>query len=384
VWTFLLALCAAPAGASDETQQETGRQTLYAAGSQKSFAGPAALFTGQVQVDMLFPENDNAPYSGAYVTFQPEARTAWHLHPAGQHMVVTAGTALTGTRDGKLIRFKAGETVWCPPGIDHWHGATPDAAMTHLVITGRLDGQNVIWKEQVSDTEYGAGQSAPTGAKASLHALRARHRAIVPIAAFTATGELEHLRSAIRRGLDVGLTINEIKEIQIHLYAYAGFPRALNGLMVLMDVLEQRKAAGITDPLGDPPKPFPQADRSLEIGKAVQTQLSGGPVTGPLFDFAPGVNLLLQRHLFGDLFARGVLDHQDRELATIGALANLEGVEAQLKAHIRIATNAGLTAEQLAALAEVLRRNVADTPARRTEAAIEAVLPERPTPSPGD
>ncbi|MGU3847518.1 cupin domain-containing protein, partial [Vibrio diabolicus] len=80
----------------------------------------------KVNVEMLFPENEVANYSAAYVTFDAGARTAWHTHPAGQHMIVTSGTALTGTRDGHVIRFAAGDSVWCPPGIDHWHGATPN------------------------------------------------------------------------------------------------------------------------------------------------------------------------------------------------------------------------------------------------------------------
>lgn len=129
-------------------------QTLYPSGSQQSFQGPEEYFTGEVQVDMLFPANDTASYSGAYVTFQPGARTAWHLHPAGQHIIVTSGVALTGTRDGKIIEFQEGDALWCPADIDHWHGATPHTAMTHLVITGSKDGENVIWKEKVSDAEY--------------------------------------------------------------------------------------------------------------------------------------------------------------------------------------------------------------------------------------
>lgn len=133
---------------------EAGSQIHYSADSQKSFAGPADLFTGEVQVDMVFPSNEVANYSGAYVTFAPGARTAWHLHPAGQHMVVTEGTALTGTRDGKVIKFQKGEAVWCPPGVDHWHAATPDAAMTHFVVTASKDGENVVWKEPVTDEHY--------------------------------------------------------------------------------------------------------------------------------------------------------------------------------------------------------------------------------------
>lgn len=154
---IILAFCcllAAQAGADEIAHQKGARQVLYPVGTQKSFKGPADLFTGEVQVDMLFSANETARYSGAYVTFQPGARTAWHVHPAGQHMIVTSGVGLTGTRDGKILRFKTGDTIWCPPNIDHWHGATPDSPMTHLVITGDLEGKNVIWKEKVTDAQY--------------------------------------------------------------------------------------------------------------------------------------------------------------------------------------------------------------------------------------
>jgi quercetin dioxygenase-like cupin family protein len=142
------------AGSQKTPEQAANSQVIYRAGSQKSFKGPADWFTGDVQVDMLFPDNETAHYSGAYVTFQPGARTAWHLHPAGQHMIVISGVGLTGTRDGKIVTFKAGDTVWCPPNIDHWHGATPNSPMTHLVISGVLEGKNVIWKEKVTDDHY--------------------------------------------------------------------------------------------------------------------------------------------------------------------------------------------------------------------------------------
>ncbi|ABA88330.1 cupin superfamily barrel domain protein [Syntrophotalea carbinolica DSM 2380] len=154
---FILTTLAASvvyAGSEKTPEPEKKSQVAYRAESQQSFKGPEKWFTGNVQVDLLFPANETAHYSGAYVTFQPGARTAWHLHPAGQHMIVTSGVALTGTRDGRMMRFKAGDTVWCPRGIDHWHGATPDAPMTHLVITGALNGQNVVWKEKVTDEQY--------------------------------------------------------------------------------------------------------------------------------------------------------------------------------------------------------------------------------------
>lgn len=152
----LSVLCASVVYAGSEKVQEKdkGSQVVYRAEWQESFKGSEDWFTGEVQVNPLFPANEVAYYSGAYVTFQPGARTAWHLHPAGQHMIVTSGVGLTGTRDGKIIEFKTGDAVWCPPNIDHWHGATTDAPMTHLVITGVLDGENVIWKEKVTDEQY--------------------------------------------------------------------------------------------------------------------------------------------------------------------------------------------------------------------------------------
>ncbi len=129
-------------------------QVLFKATEQKSFKGPEEWFTGDVQVDLLFPNNETAHYSGARITFQPGARTAWHQHPAGQHLIVESGIGLTGTRDGNILEFHAGDSVWCPPGIDHWHGATPDAPMTHLALTGSLNGENAVWKEKVIDEQY--------------------------------------------------------------------------------------------------------------------------------------------------------------------------------------------------------------------------------------
>ena len=150
----MLVASVAYAGSKKAPEKGKDLQVVYRAGSQGSFDGPAEYFTGKVRVEMLFPANETAHYSGAYVTFEPGARTAWHLHPARQHMIVTSGVGLTGTRDGKITEFKAGDTIWCPPDIDHWHGATPHAPMTHLALTGVLDGKNVIWKEKVTDEQY--------------------------------------------------------------------------------------------------------------------------------------------------------------------------------------------------------------------------------------
>ncbi|MBO1923764.1 carboxymuconolactone decarboxylase family protein [Thiomicrorhabdus sp. 6S3-12] len=351
-------------------------QIHYPLNSQASFVGPAELFTGDVKVDMLFPANDTAHYSGAYVTFQPGARTAWHQHPAGQHMVVTEGTALTGTRDGRIIEFHKGETVWCPKDLDHWHGATPDKSMTHLVITGSLNGENVVWKEKVSDEAYFAGRQPQTTPEVSLDALTSKQQAMVPVAAFTASGDLSGLKKAVSDGLDMGLTVNEIKEIQMHLYAYSGFPRSLNALATTMTVVEERKARGVNDPVGKEIAASVAPGDSQAQGIKVQTELVGKPVTGPLFDFAPYSNVLLQKHLFGDLFARNILDFQERELSTVAALANMENVAPQLKSHIGIALNVGLSLQQLQAISTMLDKFVNQRAAGRLEQAIQQTVKE--------
>jgi len=142
--------------AADPTQKS---QTLTRAGSRAPSKGPSQYFTGNVTVQMLFdPKHPDAPVSGAYVTFEPGARSNWHTHPAGQHLVVTEGVGRTGTVDGKVEEFKAGDVLWCPAGVKHWHGASPDQSMTHLALTGILpDGSNAEWMEPVTDEQYRGG-----------------------------------------------------------------------------------------------------------------------------------------------------------------------------------------------------------------------------------
>ena len=129
-------------------------QTISRVGSQASSKGPAEFFTGHVRIDPLFPANDAAPFSGAYVTFEPGARSAWHTHPTGQHLIVTAGVGRTQAWGGPIEEIKAGDVIWCPPQVKHWHGASPTIAMTHIAITGTINGKNVEWMEKVSDEQY--------------------------------------------------------------------------------------------------------------------------------------------------------------------------------------------------------------------------------------
>ena len=135
-------------------EQDIKTQTISRAGSQHSVKGSTEYFTGNVRVDPLFPAKDAAPFSGAYVTFEPGARSFWHIHPTGQHLLVTSGVGRTGEWGGKVEEIKTGDVIWCPPKIKHWHGAAPTTAMTHIAITGTLNGKNVIWMEKVTDEQY--------------------------------------------------------------------------------------------------------------------------------------------------------------------------------------------------------------------------------------
>ncbi|MBD9368039.1 MULTISPECIES: carboxymuconolactone decarboxylase family protein [Gammaproteobacteria] len=214
----------------------------------------------------------------------------------------------------------------------------------------------------------------PTQASAAA-TLTARQQAIVPIAAFAAAGDIARLNAALNQGLDAGMTISDAREILVQLYAYAGFPRSLNALGELMKVLDARKQRGIQDAPGSPPsRPIPKGDALLAAGTANQTKLSGGPVEGPLFDFAPAANEYLRTHLFGDIFERDNLDWQSRELATVGMLSALPGAESQLQAHMRISMNVGLTAAQLRQLTQVLAARVDADMARRASTALEQQL----------
>jgi quercetin dioxygenase-like cupin family protein len=125
-------------------------------GSQPSGKGPAEYFTGTVRLDPLFQPKDQARAFGASVTFEPGARTAWHTHPLGQTLIVTAGCGLVQRWGGPIEEIRPGDVVWIPAGEKHWHGATATTSMTHIAIQEQLDGKLVDWKEKVSDEQYRA------------------------------------------------------------------------------------------------------------------------------------------------------------------------------------------------------------------------------------
>lgn len=360
---------------ADERKQS---QVITQAGSQASFTKSAENFTGNARVDPLFSATDAAPFSGAYVTFEPGARSAWHVHPAGQRLLVTAGVGRTGEWGGPVEEIMGGDVIWCPPAIKHWHGASPTAAMTHIAITGSVNGKNVEWLEKVGDEQY---DGKPGGAANSMaqpvdtnQALSSRQQGVVAMAAFTARGDLEKLKVSLNEGLDAGLTVNEVKEVLVHLYAYTGFPRSLNALNAFMGVMEERQKKGIKDEAGSEASPLPANTSAIKLGTDIQTRLVGKPVSGAVYTFAPAIDQFLKGHLFGDIFGRDNLDFQSREIATISALAGMDGVDLQLQAHLNVSLNVGLTEAQLRQVVSVLESKVGKDKAAGAARLLDEVL----------
>jgi len=127
-------------------------------GTQPATKGSPDFFTGSVRIDPLIATTPPARVGGAIVTFEPGARTAWHRHPLGQMLIVTAGCGFVQSEGGPVVTIRPGDVVWCPPNEKHWHGATLTTAMTHVAIIEALDGKNVEWLQHVTDAEYAAGE----------------------------------------------------------------------------------------------------------------------------------------------------------------------------------------------------------------------------------
>lgn len=211
----------------------------------------------------------------------------------------------------------------------------------------------------------------------NINDINQKQQAIVIISAFAADGNLEKLKPALQDGLNAGLSINEINEVLVQLYAYAGFPRSLNALNTFMTLINERQEKGLKDEIGKQATPMPKDANSLMIGTTNQTKLVGQAVTGSLFDFAPAIDQFLKAHLFGDIFYRDNLDWQNRELATIAILASISGLNSQLQSHFNMGMNTGLTAEQLKAVTIVLKEKVNNEFGVNAAQVLEATLNSR-------
>jgi len=247
-------------------------------GSQPSRTGPTENFTGSVRVDPLFQPAAPARAAGSLVTFEPGARTAWHTHPLGQTLIVTAGTGRVQRWGDPIDEIRQGDVVWIPPGQKHWHGAAPDASMAHIAILEQLDGKSVDWMEKVSDAQYAAAvrSEAPESVDAARPAsggqpsraqqlmgdinpklaeltdevlfgdvwerpgLAKRDRSLATVAALIAMNRPEQLRSHLALARQNGVTEQEIVEVITHLAFYAGWPSAITAVGVAREVFEKK------------------------------------------------------------------------------------------------------------------------------------------------
>ena len=191
--------------------------------------------------------------------------------------------------------------------------------------------------------------------------LNAKEQSIVTISALTAKGDLENLQKALNGGLESGLSLNEIKEVLVQMYAYCGFPRSLNGINTFMSVLEERKKKGINDETGRTATPVADAGDKYERGRKTLETLTGQPQSKPakgFGEFSPTIDRFLKEHLFADIFDSDVLTYRERELATISALAAMPGVEPQLASHLSMGMNTGLTESGLKQAFDLIEKNV--------------------------
>jgi len=193
--------------------------------------------------------------------------------------------------------------------------------------------------------------------------LSSGEQSIIAIAALTSKGDLSSLKPALNTGLEAGLTINQIKEVIVHLYAYCGFPRSIRGLQTFMEVLIERKAKGIKDQTGADASPVPGEQPKYERGKKVLGELTKAPQDGTLSGyaaFAPVIDTFLKEHLFADIFERDVLTFAQRELVTIAVLSAIGGVEPMLRSHLAISLNVGFTPGQLNEFVGIVKSTIGE------------------------
>ncbi|MES2872693.1 MAG: carboxymuconolactone decarboxylase family protein [Bacteroidota bacterium] len=207
--------------------------------------------------------------------------------------------------------------------------------------------------------------------------LNAKQIATVRISAITARGDLSRLQTELHAGLDAGLTVNQIKEAIVHLYAYAGFPRSIRGLQTFMSILDERSARGINDQAGPESTPVNDQLTKYERGKATLEQLTGiresGPKTG-YAAFSPIIEVFLKEHLFADIFERDILSFAERELVTISVLSSIGRSEPMLRSHFNICLNVGLSPAQLQQFVNVIKLSLGKKEAKSAQIVLDELL----------
>lgn len=208
-------------------------------------------------------------------------------------------------------------------------------------------------------------------------ALDQKQQSIISIAVVTAKGNLPKLRTELNKGLDAGLTVNKIKEIMVHIYAYAGFPRSIRGLQTLMTVLDERKAKGIHDKMGNEASPIDETESKYERGKNILGELTKTPQSDTLSGysaFAPVIDTFLKEHLFADIFERDILSYQQRELVTVSVIATIGNAEPMLRSHLAICLNVGLTPAQLQQFVGIIKTTIGQKEGEAAQFVLDEVL----------
>lgn len=340
---------------------EAQTPVISCGGSRTVRTASSANFTGSVRVEMLFEALDPSHASGGYVTFEPRARTAWHSHPRGQILIVTAGTGRVQQWGGPIEEIRAGDVVRIPAGQKHWHGASPQASMTHIAISEHRDGTVVEWMEQVSDDQYNAavspqqGATRPSGSRQQALApglaaltddvlfgdvwrrpeLSPRDRSLVTISILIATGKTAQLAGHLGRGLDNGIQPGEASGLLAHLAIYSGWPSAVSALDVYEQVYTARNVDTAALRTMGPRFGAPASDASRAKAAADQW----GAVAPKFVELTNGV-------VFDDLWRRSDLSPRDRSLVTIAALAAMGDGDEQ--AYVRRGLESGLSRAQIA------------------------------------
>jgi 4-carboxymuconolactone decarboxylase len=345
------------------------------AGSRDVQPAPAANFTGSVRVERLFEARDPSHASGGSVAFEPGARTAWHSHPRGQILIVTAGTGRVQLWGRPVEEIREGDVVRVPAGQKHWHGAAPTTSMTHLAMTEHRDGSVVEWLEKVSDQQYdGASaspepsphtqpppepQQAPSRPSGTVQPriapglatltddvlfgdvwkrpdLSPRERSLVTLSVLIATGKPAQLTGHLGRALDNGVRPSEASGLLAHLAIYCGWPSAVSALEVYDQVYTARKVDTATLRALAPRLPAAAGDAA----RAKATAAEFGAM-------APKFVQLTNDVVLDDLWRRPDLGRRDRSLVTIAALAAM-GDDDQLDSYLRGGLESGLSRAQIA------------------------------------
>jgi 4-carboxymuconolactone decarboxylase len=353
-------------------------------GSRPVRPAPPQNFTGSAHVEMLFEAVEPSDATAGTVTFEPRARTAWHAHPRGQVLIVTAGVGRVQLWGKPIQEIRAGDVVRIPAGQKHWHGASPQTSMTHIAISEQRDGTTVQWMEKVNDDQYGDAPSAavervrispqPQGASTAppqsarvppgrpsgplqqklapgmaaltddvLYGdvwrrpeLSPRDRSLVTVSVLIATGKTAQLAGHLGRALDNGVQPSEASGLLAHLAVYCGWPNAVSALEVYDQVYTARGVE--TAPLHAVRPRLPPPASDAVPGKAVLETLGA---------VAPKFARLTNDVVFDDLWRRPDLSPRDRSLVTIVALA-ATGDDDQLDGYVRRGLDEGLTRTQIA------------------------------------